>query len=328
MKKAKAYFKLFRGLNLVIMALVLLVLRYGFLLQLGFETYLSTVDFAILVLITLTIAAGGNAVNDAFDEKADAVNRPDSRVVGVIIGKENALFLGQFLLLIGAIGGLAFGFFTQTLTFSYIFPLCALLLWLYSNYLKRQTFIGNLVVAFLAALLVLLEIVFDLLKTLSVSNADFQQQGIVVIAIVAAFSFVLTLIREIVKDLEDVAGDRVAGYKTLPITSGTLFPRILVVLLTMLVMVSCGWLAWQNISANDYISGIYILITIILPLFYVMVRIAPASSSSRLGAIGNVLKGVMVFGILALVIFTFSFKRQLQNLQQETPPEITIERAE
>ena len=311
MNKLKHYLNLVRWPNLLIMALIFVVLRYGFLVELGFDVYLSPLWHSLLILATLLVAGGGNAVNDAFDSKADAINKPAKQIVGVYISKDNALFTGQVLLLAGVILGLAIGYFNDMLTFSYIYPLCGLLLWLYASYLKRQPFVGNLIVSLLAGILVLNEIIFDILKTLNPENAEYQQQGILIIGVFAGFSFFTTLVRELIKDLQDVPGDRAAGYKTLPITSGTLFPKIMIIVLIMLLIVSVGWLVIQTLTGGDYLSGMYLLLLVVSPLLYIMVRIAPATKPEALGKLGNIMKAVMVAGILSLVVFTIAYRMSL-----------------
>ncbi len=311
MKKIIHYARLVRWPNLLIMAAIFVVLRYGFLIPLGFEVYLTATWHSFLILAIIMIAGGGNAVNDAFDVTADAINKPHKQIVNKHIPHDIALFTGQLLLLTGVILGLAVGYFNNMLTFGYIFPLCALLLWSYASYLKKQPLIGNLIVALLAGILVLLEIVFDLLKTLSVENAAYQQQAIMIITVIAGFSFFTTLVRELIKDLQDVAGDRAAGYKTLPITSGTLFPKILVIILIMIISVAVGWLVLQTFAGGDYGSAIYLVLTVISPLLYIMLKIAPAQSPSKFAHLSLLMKVVMVSGILAVWIFTLSYQMNL-----------------
>ncbi len=317
MKKIKIYLSLIRWPNLLIMALILIVLRFGFLKSLGFDVYLSDGWHALFILATILIAAGGNVVNDSFDTIADSINKPEKQLVGKVIGKEDARFVGQVLLFIGVLTGLAMGYFNDMLTFSYIFPLSALLLWAYAANLKRQPFIGNLTVAFLAALMVANEIIFDILKTYSPENAEMQRNAILVISAFSGFAFVTTLCREIIKDIQDINGDEKAGYKTLPITSGTLFPKILVIFLVMLITVAIGWMVRVTGIGGDYISAAYLIFALIIPLLLIMVRTAPANTRKQLGQISNLFKWVMVAGILALVVFTLSYKLSLPEPEQQ-----------
>ena len=287
---------------------ILVLLRYGFLLELGFDVMLNPFWHGIFVLATILVAAGGNAVNDAKDVNADGINKPDKMIVGKTIALDTALFTGQLLLLLGSILGLVLGYFNNMLSFSYIFPLTAILLWVYANNLKRVAFIGNLAIAFLAGLMVFNEAIFDILYTLQSADRDLQIQAVWVILAVSGFSFVLTLARELIKDLQDIEGDRRAGYKTLPITSGTLFPKILSILLLMLVTVCIGIIAYKTILVSDWISALYVIIFVMIPLLYTIVKVAPANTPKALGRISNTIKLVMVTGIFAVLVFTIAIK--------------------
>lgn len=323
MTTLKNYLTLIRWPNLLIMALIFAVLRYGFLLPLGFELYLNTWWHTLFVLATLLVAAGGNAVNDAFDVKADAINKPEKQVVGVSISKDNALFSGQALLLSGVALGLVVGYFNSIMTFSYIFVLCALLLWLYASNLKRKPIIGNLTVALLAFVLVSTEIVFDLLKSLSPENREMHIGGMQVILGVAVFAFITTFIREIIKDLQDIEGDRAAGYKTMPINSGQYFPKILVILLVMITIVAVGSIVWFTFASGDYFSPTYLVLCVIAPMFLVMVRMAAASTPAEYGKLSKLMKLTMVAGILSIVVFTAVFKWQVAKateVEDNIPP--------
>jgi len=323
MTKIKAYLTLIRWPNLLIMALIFAVLRYGFLVQLGFDVYLNTVWHILFVLATLLIAAGGNAVNDAFDVKADAINKPEKQVVGVALSKETALFAGQALMLAGVGIGLMVGYVNQIMTFSYIYILCAVLLWLYASTLKRKPIIGNLLIALLAAILVCTEIVFDLLKSLTPENKEMHISGMQVILGVAAFAFITTLIRELIKDLQDIEGDRAAGYKTLPVTSGQYFPKILVIFLVMFTIAAVGAMVWFTFAAGDYFSPVYLILFVIVPLLFVMMRIAAAGNRSDYGKLSAVMKLTMVAGILSIVVFTAVFKWSLakaREAEEKIPP--------
>jgi 4-hydroxybenzoate polyprenyltransferase len=256
----------------------------------------------------MIIAAGGNAVNDAHDVNADRINKPEKMLIGKSMTQDTALFTGQFLLLLGSILGLALGYFNNMLTFSYIFPLTALMLWFYASDLKKRTLVGNLLIAFLGGLMVFNEVIFDILKTLTTAEPEIQMQAVWVIVAISGFSLLLTLARELVKDLQDVDGDRQAGYKTLPITSGTVFPKLLAILILMVIVVFIGIIAYKTILSRDWLSSVYMIVFVMAPLLFAIVKVAPASTPHSLGQIGNLIKLVMVTGIFAVLVFTISFK--------------------
>ncbi len=308
MNKTAALLKLLRWPNLLIMALILLVLRYGFILPLGFEVVLSPIWHTALILATILIAAGGNAVNDALDVHADRINKPEKMIVDRAISQETALFIGQALLLAGAILGLVLGYFNNMLTFSYIFPLAAFALWGYAKHIKKVALLGNLTIAFLAALMVFNQAIFDLLFTLKSDEANYQLQAVYVVIAVSAFSFFLTLARELVKDFQDIEGDRQAGYRTLAVTSGGAFPKILIIAILMFVVAALGWLLRKTIISEDWISSAYLFFFVIAPLLFTIIKVAPAKTAAHYKKLSLLLKTVMVTGLFSVLVFTFVLK--------------------
>lgn len=161
-------------------------------------------DWRLFVLATSTviIAAAGYIINDYYDIKIDLINKPQRVVIGKTITRRYALFFHSVLVVIGVGLGLVIGWRIGVVNF-----LSAFLLWWYSNSLKRQPFIGNLVVALLTSISILL------------INILYYTDNLLVI-IYALFAFFMTLIREILKDMEDLRGDNTFGCKTLPIVWG------------------------------------------------------------------------------------------------------------
>jgi len=302
------YIKITRPLNLLIMAVILFTIRFGFLQPLGFEFFLSHMWYSVFVLSTLLIAAGGNVVNDARDVAADRINKPEKLIVSVQMKIANALTYGQILLFAGGSLGILMGYFLDILTFTYVFPLSAILLWFYSTSLKQKSLIGNLVISFLAALMIFNVAILDILKTLKAEDHDFQIQAVWVIGVLSIFAFLVTFAREIIKDLQDIEGDKAAGYKTLPIVSGPSFAKILAILSLMFVTIGLGWLVWQTASSKDWLSSSYVVLALIMPLFVLVFKIAPAENKAQLSRISNILKWIMVAGTVALIVFMVSIK--------------------
>jgi 4-hydroxybenzoate polyprenyltransferase len=156
----------------------------------------------VLILATSLLAASGYMINDYYDVKIDYINRPKEVVVGKGIKRRMILALHSLFNFTAL--GLAW---TLSRRMALLFLAAAILLWWYSNRLKRKPFVGNLSVAFLTAL------------SLYVIAYWYQKNELLVLAY-AIFAFFLNLIREIVKDLEDRHGDRLHGSKTLPLVIG------------------------------------------------------------------------------------------------------------
>jgi 4-hydroxybenzoate polyprenyltransferase len=161
-----------------------------------------SVRFILMIISTQMIAAAGYIINDYYDQKIDMVNRPDRVIVGVTLKRRFAL-LGHFILNIVAT---FIGFWIDPLI-GLIHIFSGFMLWLYSNQLRRLPLIGNLTIATLSGLTFLIVSVF------------FRQQNNLVL-IYALFAFTITLIREIIKDIEDVKGEAAFGCETLPVIWG------------------------------------------------------------------------------------------------------------
>lgn len=171
----------------------------GFLISAANLTYPR---LFLLSLSTILIAAGGYSINDYYDVKIDLINKPERVVVGKALSRRTVLVLHTLLTLTGIGIGFLLSWYIGLLHFGSSF-----LLWLYSNALKRLPFIGNLAVAILTGLSIY--VVNILLPPL-----------LATVSIYALFAFFITLIREIIKDMEDLKGDNTFGCRTLPIVWG------------------------------------------------------------------------------------------------------------
>ena len=174
---------------------------------------LSDYKLLLISISTVLIAAAGYIINDYYDVKIDFVNKPERVVVDKLL-KRRVVMAAHSILNFAGIGiGFLVSFKIALINF-----LSALLLWLYSNHLKRLPFVGNVAVALLtgAALLVI---------------AIYYQKNMFLVLVYAIFAFSITLIREIIKDIEDVKGDTVFGCRTLPVIWGIRKTKMIIYLL-------------------------------------------------------------------------------------------------
>lgn len=199
----RGLFRISRPVNLLLVAFAQLMTAY-FLIETTASGVPVLLDFRLylLVLGTVMVTAAGYMINDYYDVKIDYVNRPHEVVVGKGIKRRVVLFLHS-LLNFTAIG---LGLLVSP-TIAAVNFFAAFLLWIYSNRLKREPFIGNITVAFLTGLSIYLV-------------AFYYQQSELLVLTYAIFAFSLNLIREIIKDIEDRPGDRKHGCRTLPIVIG------------------------------------------------------------------------------------------------------------
>lgn len=199
----RGLFRISRPVNLLMVAFAQLMTAY-FLVETTGQGTPVLLDFRLylLVLSTVIIAAAGYMINDYYDVKIDYVNRPNEVVVGKGIKRRVVIFLHSIFNFTGI--GLGYLISPQV---GWINFGAAFFLWLYSNRLKREPFIGNLTVAFLTATAIYLV-------------GFYYQKSELLILTYAIFAFFLNLIREIIKDIEDRPGDRKHGCRTLPIVIG------------------------------------------------------------------------------------------------------------
>jgi 4-hydroxybenzoate polyprenyltransferase len=266
--------KLTRFGNLIIIALT----QY---FTAGFLIAMHTLnDFALLLLSlsTVSIAAGGYIINDYYDVKIDYINKPDRVVIGKKITRRYAILFHIMLSSIGILLGYYLSWKIAAVNVVSVF-----LLWLYSNNLKRLPFVGNFTVAFLTGLAVFVVDVF------------YQTQSSLVV-IYALFAFFMTLVREIIKDVEDLKGDNSFGCKTLPIVWGIrktkIFINVIVVIFMAIVIV-----------LNQFYKALpfkYHMIFLFLPLLWLSYRLVRADMKKDFTRLSTFCKVIMMLGILSM----------------------------
>lgn len=239
----------------------------------------SDLRFYLLCLSTVLVAAGGYVINDYYDVKIDYVNKPERVVIGKGITRRYALFFHTVL----SLSGVAIGFLVQW-QIGVINFLSAFLLWWYSNSLKRQPFIGNFVVALLTGLsIILVNVLYD------------QENGFVIIY--ALFAFFMTLIREIVKDMEDLKGDNTFGCRTLPIVFGL---RKTKVILYILLLLFAGTVLLLNAWFTKF-HLYYFLLSLFVPLGFLLARLIRADTKRDFYWLSQWCKVIMLLGVSSMV---------------------------
>lgn len=266
--------KLTRFGNLIIIALSQ-YFTAGFLI--GMDT-LNDVPLFLLSLSTIAIAAGGYIINDYYDVKIDYINKPDRVVIGKNITRRYAILFHVVLSTLGIVVGLYLSWRIGAVNTVSVF-----LLWLYSNSLKRLPFIGNLTVALLTGLSVYLVELF-------------YRSGNSLVAIYALFAFFMTLIREVIKDMEDLKGDNSFGCKTLPIIWGIRKTKILIY---VLLIIFAGLVIMMN-QLYRALPFKYHLIFLFVPLLWLLYRLFRADMRKDFTRLSIFCKVIMMLGILSM----------------------------
>jgi 4-hydroxybenzoate polyprenyltransferase len=311
MEKVKAFVLMLRPANLLMVAVTQLLIRFCVILPVlnlfQLNSSLSNAAYLMVVLATVLIAASGYIINDYFDSSIDAVNKPFKIKVNDYFSKQSIVNI-HLLFNVAAIGlSFAAGWIAGNYKLSFIYAVAAGLLWFYSSTYKKMFLVGNLVVSVLTSLVVLLPVMFELpvLVNENVSSANLQAARIILYTSAAyfVFAFAATLIREIVKDMEDIKGDMTGGANTIPVVLGFSQTKILVAVLWLVLMGLVGWYQYSYYQSKQLNNAIYFLATIQLPSVLGIALLFRFNEPEQFGKISLLLKVIMFLGILSMGVF-------------------------
>ncbi len=241
--------------------------------------YLLDIRFFLLSFSTICIAAAGYIINDYYDIKIDTINKPRRVVIGRVLSRRQAILSHSLLNFIGISLGLLVGWRIGLVNFG-----AAFLLWLYSNQLKRLPLLGNTVVALLTAATLWVIVLYDP-----------THQGMVYTY--SAFAFFITLIREVIKDMEDVRGDATFGCQTLPIVWGLRRTKVVLYILTGIFLVSLFALTY---FLPDQLLW-YFSLFVALPMGRFVWLLYKADTRRDFGYLSNFCKTISIAGVLSMV---------------------------
>ncbi len=298
------FLNLIRYKNLLMIAIVQLLIKYALFEPFGVDITLNWFGFALLILSTLCIAAAGNIINDIYDIETDTVNRPNKVIVGKHISEKTA----NTLFIVFNVIGVGIGFYLSHLVgrsgFFALFVIISALLYIYSSHLKQMIVVGNIVVSIIVALSIIIVGLFELLPVITPQNQDTQLTFFRILLDYAAFSFLINLIREMVKDIEDIDGDYKAGMNTLPIAIGRERASKITFILSIIPIAAVAYYMITYLYKQQIAIG-YFLIFIIAPLIYVAIKLFSAETKQHYHHISTILKLVMFFGMLSLILYKF-----------------------
>ena len=269
----------------------------------------------LLIIATVLIAAGGYVINDYFDVKIDRINRPDEVIVTRSISKPVAMQLSLWLSGIGIVCGIIVAILLRSWTLGILFILVPGLLWFYSSSYKRLFMVGNLIIALLAALTPLLVAMANMailrlryetiLPYISLPHDLYAWLGGF-----ALFAFLLTWIREIIKDMQDQMGDRELECHSMPIVWGEKWTKVFVTFLVVLTIAIIGHLWWHVLPFPtnwNSLSTRYIALGIIIPMLSILWLLWAAKIPSDYKTCQQVVKLTMLLGMLYSICIVRGF---------------------
>ncbi|WP_303312301.1 geranylgeranylglycerol-phosphate geranylgeranyltransferase [Hymenobacter sp. BT730] len=276
--------RLVRLPNLLLIMLCMVLVRVGLLQPHLPILQRLDVPFALLVLATVCVAAAGYIINDYYDVKIDAINRPERLVVGRAINRRHAMLTH---LILSGLGVLISGALSPLLGLVHMGS--ALLLWGYSVRFKRVALVGNLSIAALTAASVLLP--------------ELQlRTGTQPIWVYALAAFLLSVVREIIKDIEDMRGDAQHDCRTLPIVAGVAKSKWIAGFFLLNLAVLLAGAIWQSLHTGRWALGAWLGGLVLLPLLLFSWQLARADRKSHFARLSLWCKLLMLAGVLSMLL--------------------------
>jgi 4-hydroxybenzoate polyprenyltransferase len=310
MQQVKDFFRLIRWVNLVFIIVTQAIFFYCIVEPIFYKAALvpnlKGIHFWLLVISYVSITAGGNIINDYFDLNIDLVNKPQKVVVDKTI-KRRWVIVWHILLSIVAI---SLGFYLDKYTgikfLGWVNLFWVLVLFLYSASLKKKFLIGNVVIAAGVAWIVFVVTFCESNQLLAVFRGEVQLQLKKISQltfIYGGFAFIICLIREVVKDMEDIEGDRRYGCKTMPIVWGINASKVFTAVWLIVLMATIVLALFFAIQLKYWLLAPYMLIAVLIPSFIAFRLLYQAQTSQQFHKVSTWVKVIMFTGILSMLFF-------------------------
>ncbi len=280
-------------------------------MNLGFVFQLSHFHFFLLCLSTILIAAAGYIINDYFDTRIDAFNKPNKVLVGHSISRRKAMLLHSILNVVGVILGFYVGYKVGVIKLGLIHVISTGLLWFYSTDFKKQFLIGNLIVALQTALVPFIVVLYEIppliskYRTVLIESDSNFNHIVMFVSLYAGFAFYTTFIREIVKDMEDIAGDEKFGCRTLPIVYGITNTKKVIFFLTALEMLFLTAIQVRQLFSFDIASFIYFFVCFQIGFLIFLYQVKKSTEPVHFHKASRILKIIIMFGILYSAVYHY-----------------------
>ena len=316
-------FKIIRWKNLVIISLSQIFIKFFFIDFFIQKDQLLNENFVILLIVTILIAASGYIVNDIYDYNLDQINKPEKVVLGKFLKSRDAIIIYMMFNCLAIVLSIFLCMKIEQEIYILVFLLIIYCLWLYSKKLKKYKTIGNILVAFFISLSILNVPLFSYKNILS----DDRFFVFLIISIFSVLALLINVKREIIKDIEDIEGDKIHKVKSLPIIFGTKKSKLVTIIIGIILMfaissiitfqililrsdllLDVGGNQFSNpqIWGANYISIIYMFIILIM-FFYVELLILNATTKTNFTKASKLLKYLMLLSLLSIPVFSLTY---------------------
>jgi 4-hydroxybenzoate polyprenyltransferase len=303
-----AFFKLVRWPNLVFIALTQLLFRF-FVLRFAYNSIDTVVTMKLhpflfywLVFASVCIAAAGYIINDYFDVNIDLVNKPERLIIGRYIKRRWAIVLHIILSFTGFIISCYVGYKLRNFYIPLFNLIAIAILWFYSTTFKKKLLIGNILISLLTAWVILV-LTFSEYRFHILAPGTYWKRIIKLSLIYAGFAFIISLIREVIKDMEDMPGDAKYGCKTMPIVWGIQVSKVFIAVWIVVIIGAAAGIQIYIIQLGWGFSALYSLLFIIAPLVWILRKLYLAQSQKDFHELSSAVKLVMFTGILSMIFF-------------------------
>jgi 4-hydroxybenzoate polyprenyltransferase len=264
-------------------------------------TALTTLQQVLLIISTLLIVASGNVINDLEDVVIDRLNKPAELIVGKRVTYNTAYLLYFGLTTVAILCAFWLANSLGKPLLASIFIMISFLLYFYSTTLKKILLVGNLVISMLVGSVIVITGIFELYPALTDTNQSIQLNPLVHLVKFGALAFFINLLREWIKDCQDINGDRAGGRSTLPIILGRKRAARFIAVYASIFVVATGY--WTAVSLyNDSWGMYYILFAIMAPVMIVAIKSWSVENAKELRILSLICKLVLLLGTLGIFI--------------------------
>ena len=308
-----SFLKLIRWPNLVFIALTQFLFFFCIAAPVTAESLHPTREmillFYVLCLSSVLIAAGGYIINDYFDLNIDLVNKPERMVVDRSISRRWAIFFHFVLSMSGILLGFYIGLQNGNWLIGFANIVAVVVLWFYSTYYKKRLLSGNLMISALTAWVVLVVYIHVAFHPpgngFHTPDAATFQKLLRLAFLYTAFAFIISLVREVVKDIEDIEGDRKYGCRTVPIVWGVDFAKIFAQTWLFILIALLGVVLFYILQLQLWVPVLYSFLLVFMPSVYAFFQLRKAVHTLDFSKLSRLIKLIMLAGILSMVLYKF-----------------------
>ncbi|MBK7525505.1 MAG: geranylgeranylglycerol-phosphate geranylgeranyltransferase [Saprospiraceae bacterium] len=309
LKNTSAYFYILRPKNLFLIALTMTILQYMVIINFTPGTpVLHQIHFPIFVLITLIIAGSGYLVNDIFDYEIDKINKPDKMYFSESFSLQSAWKYYYFLIITGLLLSVFIAVKTSHIFNLWIYPLVVWVLYGYAKKWKSSVLIGNIIVSLFVGFVWAILFYVEFTTADSSARPEISSGLLLEFFIVYfVFAFLINLMREVIKDIEDIEGDKMQNIKTLPLIVGVKNAVFFVMIIQSILLLLIAIWIWKSDATQLYEIRMFYVLFIICPLLYIFIKLLQARNKKDFSLISRLIKMVMFSALIGIVLIGKSF---------------------